>query len=78
MHTDIKRKIEGVFREVFDDESLVVSDTLSTETLSAWDSLGHIRLISALEDDLAITFTLEEIESMTSVAKILAVLASRS
>lgn len=78
MHTDIKRKIEGVFREVFDDESLVVSDTLSTETLSAWDSLGHIRLMSALEDDLAITFTLEEIESMTSVAKILAVLASRS
>jgi len=78
MHNDIKRKIEGVFREVFDDESLVVSDTLSTETLSAWDSLGHIRLISALEDDLAITFTLEEIESMTSVAKILAVLASRS
>ncbi len=78
MHNDIRGKIEAVFREVFDDESLQLSDSLSTETLPAWDSLGHIRLVSALEDDMALSFTLEEIEAMTSVAKIVAVVASKT
>lgn len=77
MHNDIRTKIENIFREVFDDDQLQLSDGLSSETLPTWDSLGHIRLVSALEDELSLTFTLEDIEAMTSVAKILAVLDAK-
>ena len=77
MHHHIRTKIEHIFREVFDDDQLQVSDGLSTETLPTWDSLAHIRLISALEDELSLTFTLEDIEAMTSVAKILTVVESK-
>ena len=73
MSNDTRTKVENIFREVFDDDRLVLSDDLGPETLPAWDSLGHIRLISALEDELSLTFTLDEIEAMTSVAKILAI-----
>ena len=50
---------------------------MSPMAFAGWDSLGHIRLISAMEDDLSISFTLEEIEEMDSVSKILAVVAAK-
>ena len=77
MHNHIRTKIDDIFREVFDDDQLQVSDSLSTESLPTWDSLAHIRLVSALEDGLSLTFTLEDIEAMTSVARIVTVVESK-
>lgn len=77
MSTDTRAKIQAIFRDVFDDELLQLSDGLSPDNLPAWDSLGHIRLISALEDDLSLTFSLEEIEAMTSGGKIVSMVASK-
>ena len=77
MHNHIRTKIENIFREDFDDDRLQLSDSLSSETLPTWDSLAHIRLISALEDELSLTFTLDDIEAMTSAAKVLAVVESK-
>ena len=78
MSNDIRTSLQNIFRDVFDDEQLQLRDELSPETLEAWDSLGHIRLISALEDELQLSFTLDEIEAMNSVANILAVLADKT
>lgn len=78
MPNNTRDSLQNIFRDVFDDEQLQLRDELSPETLPAWDSLGHIRLISALEDELQLSFTLDEIEAMSSVAKILAVLADKT
>ena len=78
MRNDTRTSLQNTFRDVFDDEQLQLRDELSPETLEAWDSLGHIRLISALEDELQLSFTLDEIEAMNSVANILAVLAGKT
>ena len=78
MSNNTRNSLQNIFRDVFDDEQLQLRDELSPETLEAWDSLGHIRLISALEDELQLSFTLDEIEAMNSVAKILAVLADKT
>lgn len=78
MSNNTRNSLQNIFRDVFDDEQLQLRDELSPETLEAWDSLGHIRLISALEDELQLSFTLDEIEAMNSVAKILAVLAGKT
>lgn len=78
LSNDFRPQLQAVFREVFDDDALQASDELNRETLESWDSLGHIRLISALEEALGLSFTLEEIEAMTSVPQILAVLAAKA
>ncbi len=77
LSTDTRTKLQSIFREVFDDDQLQLSDSTSRETLESWDSLGHIRLISAMEDELGVSFTLEEIETMTSVPQILATIAAK-
>lgn len=74
----IRRTLEAVFREIFEDDTLVISDSLSSETVQQWNSLGHIRLVSEMEEVFSVTFTLEEIESMTSAARVLAVLRAKS
>ncbi|MBK9234526.1 MAG: acyl carrier protein [Rhodoferax sp.] len=77
MSTDTRTKLQSIFREVFDDDQLQLSDSTSRETLESWDSLGHIRLISAMEDEVGVSFTLEETEAMTSVPQILATIAAK-
>lgn len=71
----MQASLEHVFREIFDDDALVVTDDLTRESLKAWDSLGHIRLVAALEEAFNVHFSIEQIERMTSVAKIRAELS---
>lgn len=78
MTQDNRSRLQNIFREVFDDDRLTLADDTSRESLEAWDSLGHIRLISAMEEGLGVSFTLDEIENMASVAQILACLSSKS
>ena len=78
LSNDPRPQLQAVFQEVFDDDMLQATDELNRETLESWDSLGHIRLISAREEALGLSVTLEEIEAMTSVPQILAVLAAKA
>jgi acyl carrier protein len=77
VNNDIRPRLEAVFREVFDDDTLQLTDAVDRESLEAWDSLGHIRLVSSVEETFGITFTLDEIETMISVPQILELVASR-
>lgn len=68
---EARTQLERVFQEVFDDDSLRISDDLTRESFPTWDSLGHIRLVAATEEAFGIGFSIEEIEGMTSVGRIL-------
>ncbi len=54
-----------------------VSEELSRSSVQRWDSLFHMDLIVSLEGKYGITFTLEEVMSMSSVAEIEKVLTLR-
>jgi acyl carrier protein len=68
---DSRSRLEHVLRDVFDDESIVADPALQREDVPQWDSLGHIRLVSAIEEEFRVSFTIEQIEAITSVARIL-------
>ena len=74
---DIRNKLRDIAREVFDDDSLDVRDSLGPEDVKAWDSLGHIRLISATEEAFKVQFTIDEIENFKSIGQIAALVAAR-
>ena len=72
MNSSIRQSLEDVFREVFEDEPFEFTESLGREHLKAWDSLGHIRLIAAIEEKFDVHLTMEEIERFSSVKDILA------
>ncbi len=69
----LRQLIADVFRIAPDQ----VTDDLSPDTLRAWDSMGHLGLVSALETAYSLQLTDEEVADMTSVAQVKAVLAKR-
>jgi acyl carrier protein len=73
---EIRGTLRRVFGEVFEGEPFEFSDALARENLQAWDSLGHIRLISATEEAFDIRFTIEEIENLTSVGRMVECISS--
>ncbi len=64
-------ELTRVFREVFDDDSLVLNDEMTADDLDAWDSLSHINLIIAVELTFGIEFKHSEVQSFANVGELL-------
>lgn len=62
--------LQRVVSEVFQMPADEVTDELSPDTLDDWDSLSHLRLVSALEEAFGVKFENAEIMDMTTVGAI--------
>jgi acyl carrier protein len=67
----IKEQIKKIMTEVFEIESSLVNDDISQNNTGQWDSLNHLNLIVEIEEELDVSFTPEQIGSMTSLEIIL-------
>jgi acyl carrier protein len=74
----ILARVQDVFRAELDDESLVIGQDTGQKNLKAWDSLAHIRLVSGIESEFDIQFSLAEIEQTTSVRQFVQLIRERS
>jgi len=71
------QRLQQIFREAFENDKLVLSDSLSPETLPEWDSLAHVKLMMGCEEEFGVKFSIEETVESTSVAKLKQVLTSK-
>lgn len=74
---EIRDRVQKVFREVFDDPALVVTERTVPPDIPAWDSLTHISLIIALEEAFGIQFMSREVTSMSCVGDLFEVLKKK-
>lgn len=68
---EINDKLDGVFQEVFDDESLHVGDNTTAAEVDGWDSLTHIVLMSEIEDTFGIKFSMRDITTLKNVGELI-------
>lgn len=73
----IDQRLQQIFREAFENDKLTLTDSLSPETMPAWDSLAHVKLMMGCEEEFGVKFTIEETVESTSVGKLKAVLAAK-
>ena len=57
---DVRERLQGIFRDVFDDPGIVLRDEMTASDVAGWDSLAHINLIIAVERALGIKFATAE------------------
>ncbi len=62
-------QVETIFKTVLKNESIVLTDESSAESVPGWDSLTHVTLIAQIEKHFGIKFTLREMLSWKSVGK---------
>ena len=75
--TDLIDRITSVFREVFDDDGLVITPEMTAEDIDEWDSLSHIRLIVSHEIEFGVKFKTTELSDLRNVGDFIDLLKSK-
>ena len=73
----MEEKLKKIFTEVFQIDSVEVNFKSSAETIQKWDSLGHLRLVNAIEQAFKIQLTTQEIMEMCNFQKVIEILEQR-
>ena len=66
---NIIEKLLPIFKNVFDDDDLIITNLTSAKDISGWDSLAHIRLVVAIEKSFHLRFTANEISELENVGE---------
>lgn len=74
---ELLQQIQEIFRDVLDDEEIVLTESATAEDVEGWDSLTHIQLIVAIEKRFKIKFTSKEILSWKNVGELVDCLAAK-
>jgi acyl carrier protein len=63
-------KLYDLVSDIFDIEPEDVREDLTAEDVELWDSLNHLKLITAIEQAYGIQFTMAEVQSVDSIGKL--------
>lgn len=75
--TEILNEVQGIFRDILDNEEIELFDATTADDIDEWDSLTHIQLIVAIEKQFKIKFTSKEILSWNNVGEMIDCIASK-
>lgn len=73
----IYAQLTEIFRNLFDDDSIVLTPETTAADIPEWDSFNHINLIVATEVRFGIKFKTAEIESLHNVGHLVDIIASK-
>lgn len=62
--------LKGVLAKVFKVDAALIDDESSMDNVENWDSLNHLKLVLALEEELNVSFSEEESVEILSFALI--------
>ena len=71
-------RLNRVFRDIFDDKSLEIADSMTAADVEGWDSLTHIDLIVQVERELAIKLSTAEVRALKNVGDFVALIAQKA
>lgn len=71
----ILEKVTNVFRDVFDDETIVITDETTAKDIEDWDSLSHITLINEIEMEFDYKFSMKDVLGMKNVGEMIDLLS---
>lgn len=74
---EVYDRLNGVFRAVFDDDSINVCDKTTSADIEDWDSLEHIDLIVSIEKEFGMKFTMSETTGMKNVGEMVDIILQR-
>ena len=73
---EIFERLNTVFQDVFDDEEITVNENTTADDIDDWDSLEHINLIAAVEQEFGMKFTMGQVVSMKNVGEMVSIIES--
>lgn len=70
-------ELQTIFREIFDDDELVITNETTADDIEDWDSLTHMQLIVQIEKKYNIKFTTAEIKKAANVGEFVQIIEEK-
>ncbi|MES2330068.1 MAG: acyl carrier protein [Bacteroidota bacterium] len=74
---DILEQLTGIFINILDNATVVLTNGTTAEDIEEWDSLTHIQLVVAIEKYFKIRFTSKEIQGWKNVGEMVQSIAAK-
>lgn len=74
---DVHERLEEIFRTVFDDEDLTLTDETTSADIPGWDSLAHVNLMFTVEQEFGVQFVGNQFSEFENVGELRRFLESR-
>ena len=75
---EIFERLDEIFQDEFDDDTIHVNDATVADDIEDWDSLEHINLVVAVEKEFGMKFTMGEVTGMANVGEMVDILLQRA
>lgn len=74
---NIMTRLTEIFRDVFDDNSIVINENTTSNDIDEWDSIEHINLIGAVEEEFKLRFKMKEVSGMKNAGEMIDIICER-
>ena len=71
----ILETVNAIFREILENDSIVLTPATTAADVAEWDSLTHVQLVVAIEKKFGVRFTSREIQGWKNVGQLVDTLA---
>ncbi len=75
---EIFERVDAIFQDEFDDDTIHVTEATTADDIEDWDSLEHINLVVAIEKEFGMKFTMGEVTGMANVGEMVEILLQRA
>jgi len=73
----IYEKLNGIFRDIFDDDSIVLTPETTAADIPEWDSFNHVNVTVACEAAFGIRFKGSELEELRNVGELVHIIQQK-
>ena len=63
----LMKKMEEIFRDVFEDDAIELAEEMNSADIEGWDSLAQISILAAVQDEFHVKFNIDEIVALKNV-----------
>ena len=74
---EVFERLNKVFRDVCDDDDITVTETTTSADIDDWDSLEHINLVAAVEQEFGMKFTMGQVVTMKNVGEMVDIILQK-
>jgi acyl carrier protein len=75
---EIVARLTPIFRDVFNDDALIVSEGMTAADVPTWDSLSNINMIIAVEKSFGVKFSIKDVRSLKNVGELMALIGKKA
>lgn len=69
--TKLMEEVQEIFRDNFDDETIVLTRQTNADDIEDWDSLEQINLLTAIEKKYGLKFNLADVRGLANVGDLI-------